>query len=193
MSNVQAIDGNFVNKGYCYGLGCKFLHENRDVERQYKRTGKLPIDLAREWMSTQEKLAERNSNICQDQLQSKCFRQNCKFGIHHVFRTDMDAGNIVEFSFRPGPNMVDYIQNIYGDTKPWSSDVLCHIRTPFPLLAEHIINVLRPFRITGNQVSFMYNGQKILHTDTNITPLSLDIGNGVDVFVDIVFAKNSLV
>uniref|UniRef100_T1K237 Uncharacterized protein n=1 Tax=Tetranychus urticae TaxID=32264 RepID=T1K237_TETUR len=69
----------------------------------------------------------------------------------------MNAGNIVEFTFRPSPEMMA--------PKPyWYSKVLCHIKTPFPLLAEHIIK------------------REIKANDPGVTPYSLDIGNGVDVF-----------
>uniref|UniRef100_T1KDI4 RING-type E3 ubiquitin transferase n=1 Tax=Tetranychus urticae TaxID=32264 RepID=T1KDI4_TETUR len=175
---------NFVNRGYCYGLGCKYLHVDRQIESHYKRTGRLPTELANEWCNTQKILAKRDPNVCQDQNQSKCFRVNCKFGTHHVFRTDMDAGNIVEFTFRPSPKMMDYLAHIYQAPKPyWYSDVLCHIRTPFPLLAEHIIK--KTFRIQRSQVSFYYNEREIMPNDSNVTPYSLDIGNGV--IVDISF------
>ncbi|XP_015783865.1 uncharacterized protein LOC107361540 isoform X1 [Tetranychus urticae] len=184
---------NFINRGYCYGLGCKFLHVNRQIENHYRRTGRLPTELANEWRNTQMILARRDPDVCQDQNQSKCFRLNCKFGKHHVFRNDMDAGNVIEFTFRPSPQMINYIENVYQAPKPyWYSDVLCHIRTPFPLLAEHIMKVLKPFRINRNQVSFYYNGTQIQANDSNITPYSLDIGNGVDVIVDVTFEEGSL-
>ncbi|XP_015785474.1 uncharacterized protein LOC107362850 [Tetranychus urticae] len=181
---------NFVNRGYCYGLGCKYLHVDRQIESHYKRTGRLPTELANEWCNTQKILAKRDPNVCQDQNQSKCFRVNCKFGTHHVFRTDMDAGNIVEFTFRPSPKMMDYLAHIYQAPKPyWYSDVLCHIRTPFPLLAEHIIKVLKTFRIQRSQVSFYYNEREIMPNDSNVTPYSLDIGNGVIFLCSLNMAK----
>uniref|UniRef100_T1KJT3 RING-type domain-containing protein n=1 Tax=Tetranychus urticae TaxID=32264 RepID=T1KJT3_TETUR len=38
----------------------------------------------------------------------------------------------------------------------------------------------------------IFNDREIEQKDVNITPLSLDIGNGVDVFVDIVWTDDSL-
>lgn len=61
--------------------------------------------LHRFFLQNQAKLARRDPDICQDQLQSKCSRLHGKFGTHHVFGTDNDVGNIVEFAFRPTENM----------------------------------------------------------------------------------------
>ncbi|XP_053203852.1 uncharacterized protein LOC128388474 [Panonychus citri] len=197
MLTYESIQGvifckNYINRGYCYGLGCKFLHVTRREESHYKRTGLLEVELAEQWKRIQEALNQRDPDICQDQNKSKCFRVHCKFGKHLKLRTDLDAGNVIEFTFRPSPIMLDYIGTCYGTPTPyWYSDVLCHLRTPFTLLAQHIINTLRPFRIKANQVSFHYNDREIPN-DPSITPLSLDIGNNCDVYVDIRIEDNSL-
>uniref|UniRef100_T1KPP1 Uncharacterized protein n=1 Tax=Tetranychus urticae TaxID=32264 RepID=T1KPP1_TETUR len=60
------------------------------------------------------------------------------------------------------------------------------IRATFPAIADHIINVLKRFKMHGTQISFSFNDQKIDHKDVNIKPLFLDIINSVEVFVDIV-------